>query len=294
MRGSQILFSLALTAACSNGSNPSDAGNDATSSDASFDAPVLDAATEASVPATLDQQNKLALWLEASSSNVVLSDGGVATWKDLSKNKNDAAGSGTMPTVLASAVGGHDAVSFLGKVSPLTIADAASLHFGTDQVFIAAVTRAKTLKGTWFQKTVPDDAGSYDGIEFFVANGGPLDGGTGNILSPYAAFNGFPGNSLQWGTPELNDGNFHVVMFRRTSATSLEIAVDDVAPRSQNVSAIDVTAAGAAVIVGIGDAAFPSVDVAIAEELVLHDASGTISDADVASVHAYLKQKYGL
>jgi hypothetical protein len=35
-------------------------------------------------------------------------------------------------------------------------------------------------------------------------------------------------------------------------------------------------------------------NVAIAEELVVHDTSGVVSAADIASVHAYLKQKYGL
>jgi hypothetical protein len=260
----------------------------ADAADASADGPAL------SVPQALDQQGKLALWLEASSANIMLGDGGVTSWKDSSQNHNDAIAGVNEPSVLASVVAGHDAVAFDPSVptSPLGIADAASLRFGTDQVYITVVTRAKSLRGTWYAKTILDDAGSQDGISFFVASGdGPSDAGP--IFAPYVSVNGFPGNAEKWTLATLNDEQFHIVAFLRPNPTSLELTVDDLPAQTQSsVTPMDVTALGAPALVG--EMLQSPGNVAIAEELVVHDTSGVVSAADIASVHAYLKQKYGL
>jgi hypothetical protein len=292
---------LAFLFACSNGTSPNDGGTsdvvtqDVTTNDAASDA-LNDVAQDApplSVPETLDQAGRLALWLEATSAEITLGDGGgVTAWKDKNKNKNDATAPGTSPSVESAIIAGHDAVHFDALTSALSIADAASLRFATDQVHIVAVTKVLTLRSFYFSKSQPVDSGvGQVGLDFFIANGGASDAG-GFTLSPYAAIDGVDG--VMWGSGnELADGKFHIVSFRRTDATHLSVWIDDLAPKTGTVAAVDVSAPGQGVRLGpnLGPSA---PNFSVAEELVLHDAAGVVADTDVANVHAYLKQKYGL
>jgi hypothetical protein len=296
------VFLLGFICACSNGTSPSDGGTsdvvtqDVTTGDATPpDAPASDASDggATTVPEQLDQAGKLALWLEAASSEITLGDGGVVTtWKDKSKNKNDATASGTNPSVEASIIAGHDAVHFSAITDALSIADAASLRFATDQVHIVAVTKLLTLRSFFFSKSQASDGGGNVGLDFFIANGGSTDSSSFS-LSPYASLDGI-GDAVTWGSSnELADGKFHVVSYRRTDATHISVWLDDLAPKSATVAAVNSSATGQGVIVGpLNGPSAPNFS--IAEELVLHDASGVVADADVTSVHAYLKQKYGL
>ena len=118
--------SLVLTAAC-----VGDSPTTQPTPDASNDAPAsADAGSDAKAdvvgpwtPAVLDGAGSLALWLEASSANVVVSSGNVGKWKDQSKNKTDAVNANTGPTVLTGAVNGHDALHFGVASVTLAIAD---------------------------------------------------------------------------------------------------------------------------------------------------------------------------
>jgi hypothetical protein len=292
----RFFFFASLLGACSNGNTPSDAGADAAADVASNDSPndvANDAISDAGfTPATLDQAGKLALWLEATSSDLTLGDAGVTGWKDKSKNHNDAKALGTVfPFVQSGVIAGHDAVHFDAFGSTLTIADAKSLQFGSDQTHIVAVTKLSTLRSFFFQKTTsPTDGAVFTGLSFFIANGGTSDAGS-FTLSPYASVSGV--DSVTWGNGnELADGKFHIVAYRRTDATHIEVWLDDLAPKTATVPAIDVSASGVDVVFGpLNGPTAP--DMTLVEELAIHDPAG-VMDADVSSVHAYLKQKYGL
>lgn len=297
-----MTFLLVALVSCSTDGGTADGGVDAP-----VDAPVADAPADSpadaagdgglSAPEALDQAGKLALWLEATSSQITLGDaGGVTAWKDKSKNKNDAVAGGPLAIVASGAVAGHDAVHFNIASASVQIADAVSLQFGTGQVYIVAVTRVRVPRMFWFQKFARNDGGTVaTGIEFFDANAGANDAG-GFIFSPFGELDNQSGNSVNWGTTELNDDKFHIVAFRRTASTSIEVAVDDLAPRTQTVAAVDVSATGELTYLGSPpQSPGPGTpDLYIAEELVVHDASGLVSDKDAAAVHAYLKQKYAL
>lgn len=294
------LVTLCSIVACSNATAMSDGGNDAAADVIdSFDAP-SDVAADAGAftPAALDQANKLALWLEATSTDLVIGDGGgVTTWHDKSKNKNDAVGFGPLPVVDAGAQAGHDAVFFNQTNAALAIADGPSMQFATDPLCIIVVTRVGNLRMFWFEKSVWSEGGAiyYTGINFFDANGGASDA-SAISFSPYAAVDNQAGDSVTWGSgDELADGKFHIVMFRRTSATSIEVGVDDLSPRSATVAAVDVSVPGEPAYIGSPpQTPGPGTpDLAIAEEIIIHD-STAVTDADVANVQAYLKLKYSL
>lgn len=104
------------------------------------------------------------------------------------------------------------------------------------------------------------------------------------------------GNAIMWGTDEINDGKYHIVAFRQTSATTINITVDDIAPRTQTVGATDVRATRQ--VAGLGTAPLNQtgmfIDLSMAEEVIVHDPTGVVADGDVASLRAYFKQKYAL
>ena len=286
-----------LLGACSNGTSPNDGGtsdvvtqdvtmNDATPSDASAND---GDASAPSVPQALDQAGKLALWLEATSAEITLADGGVTAWKDKSKNKNDSAALGTSPTVIAKAIAGHDAVHFSQYGDTLTIADAASLRFATDPIYIAAVARVLTLRSFFFAKSNIDDGGStFAGLYFFTAPSGTQNDAGMQVPSLYAYVDSADG-FFTWSGSQLGDGNYHIVEFRRLDATTLQLSLDDLTPQTKTVAATDVSAAGHVAQVGPIFGPTPP-DFSLVEDLVVH----APSDGDVANVHAYLKQKYGL
>jgi hypothetical protein len=247
----------------------------------------------------LDQAGQLALWLEASATNLVISSGAVGTWKDLSQNKNDATNAQVGPLAQSAIVNGHDAVRFNTYGVGLGIADAASLQLASDQMYLVAVARSTYASGSFFSKvtTAVSGAGVYyvSGLEFFVAAGTNDAGAT--ILFPSAHIDSQSGNSIVWGDSVFDDGKFHIVALRRTNAATLAMTVDDQAARTAPVGAFSLSAVGKGAVVG--SVAYgnlrPTVDFSIAELVLVHDPrSGVVADADVASLHAYLKQKYGL
>jgi hypothetical protein len=250
-------------------------------------------------PAALDQAGELALWLEASSANLVISGGLVESWKDLSKNKNDASNPNGGPTVLPSAINGHDAVNFASFGVTLAMADAASLQFAMDQIYITAV--AKVTKGSpyFFAKYATGVSGAgvyYSAGLLFLATAGVSDAGA-SIIGPVAEVSALSGNELDWDAPCFEDGNFHIVAMRRTSSSTLELTVDDQTPVTTETGDFDVSEPGQSAY--LGSVSFGSVHPAtnfdIVELLAVHSASsGVVADSDVANVHAYLKQKYGL
>jgi hypothetical protein len=250
-------------------------------------------------PARLDEANNLAVWLEPSAANFVTSSGTIATWKDLSKNKNDAKNTTGGPTIHAALLNGHDTVHFDQGVI-LTIDDAASVRFAAQQFYIAAVARLipGTGSGFFFSKATAMASGAGSqyaaGFEFWAGPGSTDAGAT--AVFPLAHVSGLLNNELDWADPVFDDSKFHLVAARRINAFNLALSVDDQPDRVTSTGSFDVDEVGSGVNLG----AFrygtfrPPVDFDIAELIVVHGPTAIVSDADVANVHAYLKKKYAL
>jgi hypothetical protein len=289
------------------GPDAGDAGGDTKTGDAGGDTSVggeggaLDGGADQSAPwtpAVLDAAGELAFWLEASSANVVISNGLVGVWNDLSKNKNDAANSNSGPTLVASAIHGHDALNFASSGLALVMNDAASLQFGTDQVYIAAVARVTSGAPYFFGKfstTVSGGGVVYSTGLIFCATAQTTSEG-GSIIGPAAIVNWQAGNEVDWNSTGFEDGNVHIAAMRRASSTTIVLSVDDQPLESGQTGLFDVSEPGQGAYVGsvqFGNF-HPTVNFDIAEVLAVHSSTGVVGDSDVANVHAYLKQKYGL
>ena len=257
-----------------------------------------DADAAAWTPAVLDQAGSLALWLEASSSNLVISSGHVAVWHDRSRNANDATNSQAGPSVDTGATNGHDAVHFTQSGVTLGIADAPSMRFGTDQIFIAVVAKASasvTGAQTYFSKAMTMQSGAgpeYSaGLELYAAH----VAGSVPTTNPAAHLDTTAGNGIDW-MDAVDPATFHLVALRRPTAFSLTIAVDDLPAKSASTASIDISQMGVDARIGAvhyGNL-LPTVDYDIAEIVIVHASNGIIADVDVANLHAYLKQKYAL
>jgi hypothetical protein len=265
--------------------------------DTSSDAPAdVDAAAWS--PTTLDMQGKLALWLEASSANVVVSSGLIGAWNDSSSNANNATNVSGGPQVETAAVNGHDSVHFNARGVTLTIADATSLQFATDQFAIVAVTRASTGSGYYFSKVSTTASGGGNlyasGLEFLVEN--EADDAGAQVVYPVAHVDSSSGNEADWTGPGLEDNNYHVVVLRRTNPFALTLTIDSQPTQSTAISQFSISQPGEDVNIGgvIYGSFHAAVDLSIAEMLIVHSSTGVVADADVASVKAYLKSKYAL
>jgi hypothetical protein len=250
-------------------------------------------------PAQLDQANNLALWLEPSAANFVISNNTIGTWKDLSKNKNDAKNTTTGPTIDPAVVNGHDAVHFTSNSLLLTIDDTASLQFGDQQFYVAAVARLlpTNASGTFFSKVetmIGAGMPAYSaGFEFFAATG-VADSGA-NAVFPTAHIRPMD-NQVQWDDPVFDDSKFHLVTARRVTPFKMALTVDDLPAREGATGSFDLSEVGKPVNIGtVRYGTFnPPVDFDIAELVVIHGATAIVADADVANLRAYLKKKYKL
>lgn len=255
-------------------------------------------------PAVLDANDSLALWLEASAANLVISSGKVGTWHDLSKHKNDATNTQNGPSVHASAVNAHDAVHFTEYGVSLSMGDPASLHFGQHQIYIAAVAKASataTGPGFYYSKashtSFPGNA-YKTGLEFFSQRGADEAGAP--IVDPRAHINsmtGGPDNEIAWGTDVFSDGKFHLLTFRRVDSGTIAIAADNATPHTATTGQFDLDEVGVGAVIGsvtYGEAFTPPVDFEVAELVIIHANSGVVADSDVSALRGYLKAKYGL
>ena len=255
-------------------------------------------------PTVLDQAGKLAFWLEASPANLTISGGLVEAWADQSKNHNNASNSNTGPTVDAMGINGHGALHFTTSGLVLGMTDAPSLRFAADQFYITAV--AKVAAGTpyFFAKVTTGFSGGgsfYNGGLQFLSHPETTDAGAVN--APFAEINPQTGDQIDWAAPCFDDMRPHIVALRRTNSFTLALTVDDQPSLTASTGSFDVSegpedgAPGKDVAIGalVYGTFHPPEDFEIAEILGVHDAtSGVVSDADVAQLHAYLKQKYGL
>jgi hypothetical protein len=282
-----------------------DAGPDVTAQDTGSDVVTAGDVTDNGgpwTPAVLDSQGSLALWLEASPANLVISSGHIEQWTDLSSNHNNATNPSGGPTSDTSVINGHDAVLFAMHGVVLGITDATSLQFGTDQFLMMAVARESTSGLYFFSKAQAgvSGGGSYfrTGIEFLGLSG-PYDGGT--AIAPYIEFAEDPTDSgtitsypATWQGSVFGDGNFHIVGARRTDAFDMVLLVDGQPPQTTSTGDYDVSQVGSNV--EIGSVAYgsinPQMNGEIAELVVVH--ATIIADATLTSLQTYFTTKYGL
>jgi hypothetical protein len=285
-----------------------ESSNDADAFETGTDGPVTvppgaeggsDGGADAWTPAQLDDVDELALWLEPSPANLTVSNGVLSVWKDRSKNHNDAKGMVSGPTVHAALLNGHGTAHFEQDVV-LTIDDAPTLQFSTDQVYIAAIVRLIPTGGVgyFFSKAVTAPSGGgplYNGgLELWAAPGA-VDGGA-LATFPRTRIAPAAGDELAWGDAVFDDGKFHFVAVRRIDATSLSLAVDGQTPGLAQTEALSINEVGRAVRLGgvrYGNVSKP-LDLDIAEIVVVHRSASIVSDDTAASVRTYLTTKYGL
>lgn len=231
-------------------------------------------------------------------------DAGTVTWADQSGNGNNARSIGA-PAVVSAALGGKPVVRFNGTSDYLIVADSPSLEFGTGDFLIAEVA----------QHTTPTDAGVGYGFLFSKQDEthGPFPGpaliaNTGSLTSGIEAqVSSGPGDVIS-GMTGYNTGTPFYVTMHRFAVTSdagtdaaflatLNLRIDGAdagaatgAAYADNVSAGDGGAGSWPLYIG-GNNQSQDVRGDIAEVIAI---KGTVDDADLASLEAYLKSKYGL
>ena len=235
----------------------------------------------------------LVVWLEASH-GVTQTAGKVSSWGDQSGHANAAVQTiaAQQPTVHPAGVAKRTTLAFDGVASGLSIADAASLRWGLDDYTIEIVASYTNTPST-------DDVAGYGALWTKGTPAYPFPGVAlfGNTIA------GTPGSNLlaQVKTPDdtprgwvnskadgLNDGTFRVFGTRRVGQTRLEARVDG-AVTTATVAAVDVSTGGQPVWIGSREGSLQLLHGEIAEIVAYR---GALQDADVATLEAYLRDKY--
>lgn len=270
--------------------------------DAQTDSPIT---TDASPfdPSTL---GGLALWLDANV-GITKNNNGISAWADRTTNHNDAS-QGTAaqrPTFSASAINNLPAVHFNKDAqgqqvggSMMTIADSASLQWGTGDFYVVIVARfdndvttdgAERGEGLFYSKV---SSGSSDIAGVFVVGG---------IPTVYSSTNA-PANGLTFSTRNqtgdyvtttnlYDDGTPHAFAMQRASA-KLDIRVDGTSIATANSSGFDVSNSGTPVRFGAdANGQALRLDGDVAEMIAV---KGSLSQNDRTSLEAWLKSKYAL
>lgn len=238
----------------------------------------------------------LVLWLE-STHGVTRFDGGtVAGWADRSGRGNDAFQSVTYnrPTWTEQAIGGRPGVHFdmdamWGQF--LTIDDAPTLQWGTDDFTLAVVARYDNETGS-------TGSASRFGMFFFkqTATAGLAfqANSPGQVVTSGVAIELDPDPTerlVSTGTG-YNDLQGHLFVARRVG-TSLQLRHNGVADGAKTVPVVDVSAVGQAVHLG---ATLERIDSTrlngdLAELVAI---KGPLGDVELLALEAYLKAKYAL
>jgi len=281
------------TAAGDAGQDPESGGN--AGADAAGPQAPADGAAQADAAIDVASVPGLVLWLDATR-GVLHFSGVVASWADQSGQKNDAAQSivYNRPTFAASAINGLPAVHFDMNAqwgTFLTIADSASLRWGTDDVYLAVVARfdndvggtgSNSRFGTFYFKQ------GASGGPFFHANapGKTPTSGFAFELSDDAAHR-VVSTGLGY-----DDARGHLFAVRRRG-TTLELRHNGAPDGARTVPVVDVSAPGVAVSLGATMERIDSnrLNGDIAEILAVR---GALSDATLAGVESYLRAKYAL
>jgi hypothetical protein len=258
----------------------------------SRDGSARDGAIDAAVFSPTDFGSRLVLWLDSSQMLTLVDAGidaapGVDGWGDLSTAKNNAHLFSGSPREASGDAGlnGHPVVS-LDNDSILAIPESTSLIWGTGDfsLFVVFANESATFALV---------AGKYD-------ENAPFPGPNlyANFFMPVpstkiAARLDSTHYTLEEDDSGSNDDKFRMVGMRRSGAR-LELRIDGVSTISDagypDGGAVDVTAPDASFYIGGRPTGSP-MSGRVAEVIGI---KGTLSDADVDALEAYLKTKYGL
>lgn len=269
------------------------------------------AADEGGAPAVSpDALEGLVVWLSADDCTAGQTEGRAAHCSDSSKSKNDARQEVEFlqPTLLGNALRGHAVLKFdgfdgsdPGRPSVLLVADAPSLRFGTEDLFVAVVARWRNDPTPQFDsKEVPTYTG-YGQILSKVNQDAPFLGIAmfANFPSGYAHLAAFRrlGAQLSFGdtlalsySTGLNDNAYRLYALRRSNGNWLELRINGTVEGGVRVPPeLSLTAAGQPLAIGGVTGAPLRGDLA---ELVI--VRGPVTDAELAGVEATLQRKYGI
>lgn len=246
------------------------------------DAPGNDA--DAAAPFTPMSLTGLALWLDASK-GVSATGNNVTSWQDQSGNGNNATQSTSSyePLHVTVGINGKPSVHFTGGTH-LTIADTASLQWGTGDFYVAFVlaeTTASSTYGMVFSKQLAPYPFAGPGV--FANFALPTQGTSWGGQTSYVDY-------VSTTSTMLNDGTPRQFSLARTG-TTLSVRLNGMASASTVGAATDVGAMGTPVSMGANQSGGQALTGDIAEVIAV---SGTVSPSDVANVEAYLKAKYSL
>ena len=264
-----------------------DSGGAASTADAGADASEAGPFTPASLGAGL------VVWLDASK-GVTQAAGKVSRWADQSGQGNDAAQAlaARQPSVHPGALAKKPTIAFDGVASGLGLADAASLRWGLEDYtieIVAGYTNTPSTDdvvgyGALWTKGTP--AYPYPGVALF---GNSIAGAaTSNLLVQVKSPDDTPRGWVNSKADGLNDGTFRVYGTRRVGQTKLEARVDG-AITAATIGPVDVSTGGQPVFIGSRDGSLQLLHGEIAEIVAYR---GALSDADIATLEAYLRTKY--
>ncbi len=299
-----ILAGACIAVACGSGGSGDDSNIGATDGstdgtlgdgNTSGDGSVRDSAADAAVFSPLDFGSRLVLWLDSSQLLTLYDAGidaapGVDGWGDLSTEKNNAhLFSGTPQEVSGDAgLNGHPVV-LLDNNSIFAIPESTSLIWGTGDFSLYVVFANESALDNFSLI-----AGKYDQTAPFPGPNLYANYFTPGPSTKIAARIDSTHYTLEADDSGSNDDKFRMVGMRR-SGVKLELRIDGVSTSSDDAGysdggAIDVTAPDASFYVGGRPIGAP-MSGRVAEVIGV---KGTLSDADVSALEAYLKTKYGL
>jgi hypothetical protein len=228
------------------------------------------------------------LWLDAAK-GVTTNNTNITGWADQSSQKNDATGGTPTPTLASSSINALPAAHFVATSAQyVTIADAASLQFGTGDFFIAVVAKfdnnpngtIQTAIGTLYTKL-----GTGSGLLFFANDysytNQTFAAGLSNLEDPTPT-------EVEY-LASYNDSTARLYVVQRASASEyLRVNGSQVA---SSTSSVDVSESGNAVEIGYMTSGFAALDGDIAEVIAV---KGTLASGDRTTIESYLQSKYGL
>jgi hypothetical protein len=234
---------------------------------------------------------RLVFWFDPTS--LVVANGKVTRWKDLSDSGNDAVQPvvDLQPSFTASGIAGLPSATFGRPVTFLRLYDSPSLQWGRDDFLVLVVERATNettaVNAMLYQKTA--DA-PYDGASLYLNPEHP-------VPTKLAAAQVSGGTYVLSTAPPATfvDGNVHLLGSRRAGST-LEVRVDGALSSSlvsPQVASTDVSAPGLDAIIGHNGYAprpeFQQVHGDIAEMVGVR---GAVSDGELAALEQYLISRY--
>jgi hypothetical protein len=195
--------------------------------------------------------------------------GAIARWLDQSPNGNDATPTnGDIVLIHPAVINGHDAIECPANGNYLAVKDSASLDWGTGDFGLIAVARFGGPAYAW-EKIDPNGGGP--GVAFGETNGG------------YTVYT--PGASAVLAAGNVN--SFHILAGR---GARLRLEADGLTATGPT-STQDISFPGSANAVCLLTGASSSTSTELAELILV---KGALSDADLASAVAYLKNKFKL